>query len=124
MNWLLLSASILAAVTALIHVLLGGREVAAPLLRTELAETVKLTMYACWHLVSAALAVSAVGLLSAASNGGQSGDLAVFVGTLWTLFGLVFLYLSLVLARPRGLFQYPQWTLLLPVGLLALLGSP
>lgn len=123
MNWILLAASIIALATTLIHAFLGGKDIAAPLLRAEVPEAVKLTMYACWHMVTAALGLTSVALLLVATAVVQSNELAQFLGVLWTLFALIFLFVTLVLASPRGLFRYPQWTLLLPVGVLALAGS-
>jgi hypothetical protein len=80
-------------------------------------------MYACWHMVTAALGLTAVALLLLGTATIQSSVLALFLGILWVLFALVFLFVTLVVARPRGLFRFPQWTLLLSVGVFALLGS-
>ncbi|MFN8715863.1 MAG: hypothetical protein ACK50C_02625 [Gemmatimonadaceae bacterium] len=123
MNWLILTSALIAAGTTLIHAFLGGRDVAAPLLRSEVSEEIRLTMYACWHMVTAALGLTAVALLLLGTATIQASVLALFLGILWVLFALVFLFVTLVVARPRGLFRFPQWTLLLPVGVFALLGS-
>lgn len=123
MNWLILTSALIAAGTTLIHAFLGGRDVAAPLLRSEVSEEIRLTMYACWHMVTAALGLTAVALLLLGTATIQSSVLALFLGILWVLFALVFLFVTLVVARPRGLFRFPQWTLLLSVGVFALLGS-
>ena len=123
MNWILLTASVIAMATTLLHAIVGGKEIASPLLRSEIPEEVKLTMYACWHMVTAALGLTSVALLLIATAVFKSSGLAQFLGVLWTLFALVFLFVTLVLASPRGLFRFPQWTLLLPVGILAIAGS-
>jgi energy-converting hydrogenase Eha subunit A len=123
MNWLILTSALIAAGTTLIHAFLGGRDVAAPLLRSEVSEEIRLTMYACWHMVTAALGLTAVALLLLGTATIQASVLALFLGILWVLFALVFLFVTLVVARPRGLFRFPQWTLLLSVGVFALLGS-
>ena len=123
MNWLLISAAVIAAVTTLIHAILGGRDVAGPLLKAQTSEEVKLTMYACWHLVTSALGLSAIALLLAGVGFASDSSIGFFVGALWLAFGLVFLFVTLVIARPSGLFRFPQWVLLLPVGALAIAGS-
>ena len=123
MIWILLTASVIALATTLIHAILGGKDVASPLLRAEIPEEVKLTMYACWHMVTAAMGLTSVALLLVATAVVQSSGLAQFLGILWTLFAIVFLFVTLVLASPRGLFRFPQWALLLPVGVLAIAGS-
>jgi hypothetical protein len=74
-------------------------------------------------MVTAALGLTSVALLLVATSVFQSSGLAQFIGILWTLFAMVFLFVTLVLASPRGLFRFPQWTLLLPVGVLAIAGS-
>ncbi len=124
MNWIWLLSGFLAAATAALHLVAGGRDIARPLITSALNEEVKLTMYACWHLVSASLVVSAltllatgIGLLDTATR-----PLVLFISVLWLLFGVVFLVISLGMARPSGLFRFPQWVLLIPVGVLGILG--
>lgn len=122
MNWLVLASGVLATLTAAIHLVAGGKDVARPLLESSLAEDVKLTLYACWHLVSVALVFSSVALL-ANGIGLMVSDLTVaFISVLWLLFGIVFLAVALWVAQPRGLLRFPQWVLLLPVGALGLWG--
>lgn len=121
-NWFVLSAGILAGITAFIHVIAGGKDVARPLLAGPVDEVVKLTLYACWHLVSVALYLSSIVLLGYGAGFYGSPETVAFVSIMWLLFGAVFLVVTLGLAKPRGLFRFPQWTLLLPVGLLGLWG--
>lgn len=77
-NWLIAAAA-LAALTTLVHLFVGGRQVAKPLLETsEINSLVKFTHYFCWHIVSIALAVMAAGLAYAGlSPGGR--DVAFFM---------------------------------------------
>ena len=122
MNWFIISSGVLAAITAVIHIVAGGKEVAQPLLASSLDQVVKLTMYACWHLVSVALVLSALALLASGSDLITSPPMVAYISALWLLFGLVFLVVTLGVAKPRGLFRFPQWALLIPVGLLGLWG--
>lgn len=124
MNWIWLLSGFLASATAALHLVAGGRDIARPLIASALNEEVKLTMYACWHLVSVSLVMSAltllatgIGLLDAASR-----PLVLFISVLWLLFGVVFLVISLGMARPSGLFRFRQWVLLIPVGVLGIWG--
>ena len=121
-NWLIVSAGILAGATAFIHVVAGGKDVARPLLASSIAEEVKLTLYACWHLVSAALFISSLALLANGVGLYDSPETVAFVSSMWLIFGGVFLVVTLGVAKPRGVFRFPQWALLLPVGLLGLWG--
>jgi hypothetical protein len=124
MNRLLLVASVLAAFTACIHVFVGTAEIASPLLSSSLAPEVSFLLYACWHLVSCALVFSAIALfVSALPRHRQSARLlALFVSWLWLAFGAIFVVVGLVGAHGTLLFKLPQWVLLLPVGILGLLG--
>lgn len=117
--WLALAAA-LAALTTLIHVMLGGREVAAPLLAGDRLHPVpKFTLYYCWHLATIVLAALALAFALAAI-GQASRDLAVFSTVGAGLFGVW----SLVMV---GLFRlriahFPQWALFAPIALCGALG--
>lgn len=106
--WLALAAA-LAAITTLIHVILGGREIATPLLATERLHAVpKFTMYYCWHLVTIMLAALALALGLAATGLG-SRDLAVFAtvgAALFCLWGL-----GMVALFRLRIAHFPQWAL-------------
>ena len=109
MNAWLALAAVLAAVTTLIHAILGGRYVAAPLLATERLHAVpKFTMYYCWHLVTIVLAALALAFGLVATGLG-SRDLALFATAgaglfcLWSL-GMIGLF------RLR-IAHFPQWAL-------------
>jgi len=121
-NWLILSSGVLAAVTAVIHVVAGGKDVARPLLKSSMDDVVKLTLYACWHIVSVSLVLSSLALLASGVGLVNAPSLVAFISTLWLLFGVVFVVVTLGVARPRGLLRLPQWILLLPVGFLGLWG--
>jgi hypothetical protein len=122
MNWPLVISGLLAATTAAVHIAVGGKQIARPLLDSQLDGIVKFTMYACWHLVSVSLALSSATLLASGTGLLTSRELVAFVSVSWLLFGLVFLVVTLAVAKPSGLFRFPQWTLLIPVGLLGLWG--
>jgi len=125
MNRMLLFAGIVAAFTAAIHLFAGTREIHAPLLASALAQPIRLLLYACWHLVSVILALSAAALLWSAMPGNRAaaGALPAFVSLVWLLFGLVFLIVAVVFAGLPAIRMLPQWTLLLPVGILAWIGA-
>lgn len=117
--WLALAAA-LAAATTLIHFVLGGRHVAAPLLATERLHAVpKFTMYYCWHLVTIVLAALALAFGLAAS-GHASRDLALFatVGAalfcLWSL-GMIGLF-------HLRIAHFPQWALFAAITLSGTIG--
>lgn len=117
--WLALAAA-LAAATALIHLVLGGRHVAAPLLAAERLHAVpKFTMYYCWHLVTIVLAALALAFGLVATGLG-SRDLAIFATggaalfCLWSL-GMIGLF------RLR-IAHFPQWVLFAAITLSGAIG--
>jgi len=122
MNRLLVIAALLAAITAAVHIFAGGADVVAPLLASSLAGEPMLTLYAVWHMVSVALAMSAVAFFvgSLPRHAHAARYLVLFISTLWCAFGVVFLVVVAIQPESGWLLKLPQWVLLLPVGLLGL----
>ncbi|MDZ7789049.1 MAG: hypothetical protein U5L08_00860 [Xanthomonadales bacterium] len=85
-------------------------------------DVVKLTMYACWHFVSVALVLSAPASLASGADLITSPPMVAYISALWLLFGVVFLIVTVGVAEPGGLFRFPQWVLVVPVGVLGLWG--
>jgi len=115
---LLLFTGTLAGVVATLHLTLGGREVARPLLAAEaLDPVVRYTSYYCWHLVTIVLYAMAAGFGAAAILPG--GSLLVGFLTIsacaFSLWGFV-----LVAVHSRSFAELPQGLLFLPVAVLGL----
>ncbi|HLL03966.1 MAG TPA: hypothetical protein VK539_25495 [Myxococcaceae bacterium] len=110
--------------TALVHTVAGHFDPVVPFLRTELEATAKATLHACWHMVTVTLFLSALVLLGVGLSPGVAGArlLAAFISGLYVLYSIVFLVIG---ARRFGwrLLRLPQWTLLLPIGVLASVGA-
>lgn len=125
MNRSLVTAALLAAFTAAVHIFAGGADVAGPLLASGLDGEPKLTLYAVWHMASMALAMSAVALFigSLPRHAHAARYLVLFVSALWCAFGIVFLAVVAIQPESGWLFRLPQWVLLLPVGFLGLWGA-
>jgi len=125
MNKLLLSAAILAAITTAVHAFVGGNDVAAPLLASQLGEEPRLTLYAVWHMATVALGLSAlaffVGALPRYAAGSRS--MVQFASVLWLAFGAVFVVVAATQPGSGLFFKLPQWVLLVPVGLLGWRGA-
>lgn len=124
MNRTLLLAALLAAFTAAVHVFVGTPEIKGPLLQSALPQEVRLLLYACWHLVSVTLTLSAAALFVSArpSRTPPPHHTVKLVSCLWLCFGLVFIVVALLYSGPPMLLELPQWALLLPVGALGLWG--
>lgn len=118
MDWLLIVAGVLALLTTIIHIFVGGNGAAKPLLASSLADGAKYALYACWHFVSGFFVLSTLVLFLEGFGSLEEPGVIVGVSSLWVLFGLVFLFISLWVNNIEGVFKLPQWVLLLPVGIL------
>ena len=120
MNAWLALATLLAAATTLIHAILGGREIATPLLAAERLHAVpKFTLYYCWHLVTIILAGQALAFTLAASRH-ASRDLAIFATAGAGLFAAWSLgMIGGFRLRPA---HFPQWALFTPMTACGALG--
>lgn len=118
-------AAALAGLTAGVHVFIGTPEIQEPLLRSQLPREIALLLYACWHLVSVTLCLSSAALALAARRPTNPSmiPLVRFVGASWTGFGLTFIVVALAMSGTDMALKLPQWTLLLPVGILCAIGS-
>jgi hypothetical protein len=126
MNRPLLAATLLATFTALLHTFAGTPQIEGPLLQSGLASEVSLLLLACWHLVTAALAISALALglaLRPSAPWAPARATVQLVSYLWLSFGAVFILVDLMYVGPAMLLKLPQWVLLLPVGALGLWGA-
>lgn len=115
-DWPLWVAAALSFLWFGIHLILGGREVAAPLRKTpDLPDLVKAVAWMCWHFVSVALALLAVFFAAAAMF-----DLP---GLIWAGLALSVGF-SIVGIGAAPLFgvsysQMPQGFLFVPIAVLA-----
>ncbi|WGG52852.1 hypothetical protein [Rugamonas sp. DEMB1] len=124
MNRPLLAATLLATFTALLHTFVGTPEIEGPLLQSGLPSEVSLLLLACWHLVTAALVISALALgLALRPTAAWARATVRLVSYLWLSFGTVFVLVDLIYVGPAMLLRLPQWVLLLPVGALGLWGA-
>ena len=119
MNTPLLAGAVLSLATWAIHLVLGGRDIARPLLEANLAPVPKLTAYYCWHLVTIVLfAMSGAYAYAAWVPGGR--DVAILVTGLSVAFaawsGL------LVASRHPHPLELPQWILFLGIAATAAYG--
>ena len=123
MNFFMLIGGLLALFTAAVHLIGGGREIAKPLLTNEaLPEPVKLTMYACWHFVSIFLLISGVVLCTGSFTICFSDQIFMAIALMYFIMSGMFLVITIFVTENKGLFTYPQWTLLLPIGIFCTLG--
>ncbi len=121
--WYLI-AGILAFSVCLLHIFLGGKEAARPLLNTTALNSVaKYTNYYCWHMVS--ITIAALGIMFICSGlMPQAYPLAYFATILAGLFSVWNLTLYFAKRKEfRVWYALPQWLLFLPIAVFGLIGG-
>ena len=123
-NRVLFSSALLSMFTASVHTIGGTYEIHVPLLNSTMPEPISLLLYACWHLVTVTLILSAMALFWCSRNNRAQANFAlpIFIAILWISFGLVFIFIALYFSGIQALIILPQWILLIPIGSLILFG--
>lgn len=109
MNIYLILAGLIAAATALFHVVAGGARVVRPVLASnDINDTVKAVVYGCWHAFTLLYLVAAAGFLWASVDPG-----ARMLAQVFTLAAAGLSLLSaLVIVRFKQRFRrLPHWLL-------------
>jgi len=121
LNRPLLSAAALMTLTVLIHAFVGGPEVYAPVRVSALEPVALSVMSVVWHVITAILALMAVGLFWLARHRCQ--PLEVMLIAIQICFAAVFIGYGIV--DLGNLTQMPQWIIfLVGPGLMLLAGQP
>ncbi len=125
LNRALVAACAIAAATFVIHVVGGGASVWRRVAESALADEPRLVSLAVWHMSSVAMGLSivALGLGSLPRLARRSHYLVIFVSVMWVGFGLCFVGVALTTSVDSAFFKLPQPVLLLPVGVLGLIGA-
>jgi hypothetical protein len=113
-------AAVLAIVTALAHALLGGREILRPVLASSLSREVRHVVEVVWHMLTWHLVLLGAAFAAAAFSPGAAWVAWVTVWGGVTCLGYAALFLGFALARFGDVRRLPQWTLFLPMGVLAM----
>ena len=117
--WFFVAASCLCAIWLAVHLVLGGRDIARPLLdTTALSPVVRDTHYLCWHFTSVAIGcMSGFFGWAAATMSPQPAIAGTILAAAFTVSGI-----GLVLMRGGRFAELPQGWLFLPVTVLGLTG--
>lgn len=101
-----LSASILMALTAAVHVFAGGPEIMGPVYDASLSPDLRAVLHVVWHGITAFLACSALALLWLVRHP-QERALAVFISAVQLLFAALFLGIGVI--ELGEVWTMPQW---------------
>ena len=120
-NKLISTAAGFALVSFLVHTIVGGHETQAPLFASDLPQVTKVIFYVCWHIVTTTLLAS-TWILFRLRRAEPTEPVRMVLRTLgisWAVFGLLFPCVACWVGGPGMMLQFPQVTLLLPVGVLS-----
>lgn len=116
----LAAALLLAMAMTLIHVFIGGRLIAGPLLESELETLPRLTLYLCWHGITVILAGMAL-LCADALYWRRKADSAYVVAMLAAAFAVI--GGALIARFDLSLLTLPQWIVFAPMSAAAFAGA-
>ena len=120
MTWSFAAAAVLSFLTLCVHLFLGGRDVARPVLAArELDPVAKYTSYYCWHLVSMVLAAMTAAYAWAAFVP-HAREAAVLVTALAA--GFAVWSAALAVWKRQRFTVLPQWILFAPIAILGVVG--
>lgn len=123
MDFPILFAGGLSAIWCLVHIFMGGPQVARPLLAaTDLEKSAKYVAYYCWHLVSISLGMMSLLFLWPALWGG-SNDLAILGTVMAALFAMWGIGLGQFSKSDLRFAELPQGWLFVRVAILGVWGS-
>ncbi|WP_341224984.1 hypothetical protein [uncultured Arcticibacterium sp.] len=119
-NYYLLVAGTLNALTAILHLIGGQLDLVNPMLESGLSKSVKTQLLSVWHMVTIVLFATTLLYFLYAKNKIRrfNPKLISFISYLYILFSFSFIISSFF----QNVFT-EQWILLLPIGILGLVGS-
>jgi hypothetical protein len=118
------ASSIMAGITACIHFFIGTNEIMSPIFNSEISQSNKILLLACWHLVTVTLFMSCYSLYKLSKMGNsQNVNFSIKqISGMWIAFGAIFIVLSVYYSGFKMLLDLPQWILLIPTGSVGLSG--
>ncbi|MEL6111885.1 MAG: hypothetical protein AAFR20_03685 [Pseudomonadota bacterium] len=120
MNIWFVGAGILGILVMLIHLFLGGREIARPTLNDgDMPSVVRYTNYFCWHLVTLSLGLMSAGFFYSAF---PQTPVAPAVAALLFASAAAFLCLGVNFRFSLKQAHHPQWLLFLPIAAAGAIG--
>lgn len=115
--WLI--AGILNSVTALIHTIGGQFDLVNPLTASNLTTEQKGQWFGGWHIITITLFLTSYILIKNVYKPNQNERATIkYIGLAYILFSVPFMLSSLM-----NQLLIPQWILLLPIGLLTIIGN-
>ncbi|MBM3217025.1 hypothetical protein FJZ36_19190 [Candidatus Poribacteria bacterium] len=106
------------------HLIFGIKWYVKPILDSNADAVPRTVMHAVFHYMTVVMLVSAGALVIYAHDlMAVSPQVALFIGLIYLLCGIAQIVLVLAAAGPKGLVAMFQWTMFLPIGVLAILAA-
>lgn len=123
MNTWVFAAGIVSIFTSIVHIFAGQVDPVKPFLKSNLPDIPKATLLGCWHIVSTILVTSGF-VLSYIGwfNLGLYQNIVIGISISFVIFSCVFITVGWYFFKYHTFVKLPQWTLLLPIGVLGLVG--
>ncbi len=104
------------------HIVFGMPWYLRPILNSDAEAIPKTVLHAVFHYMTAVMLMSAIALIVFSHDlFAISPDVIRFIGIAYILFGLIQIFLVIISSGFMSLTKIFQWTLFLPIGVLALL---
>jgi hypothetical protein len=123
-NIWIFSAGIIGLLTAVVHIFAGQVDPVRPFLKSDLPDIPKATLLACWHIVSVTLFICGLALTYIGwFNLDVFLNLVLSISIAFVIFSLVFVAVGWHFFGLQTFIKLPQWVLLLPIGVLGVIGA-
>ncbi|WP_206486538.1 hypothetical protein [Thalassotalea sp. G2M2-11] len=123
MNTWVFAAGIVGIFTSLVHIFAGQVDPVKPFLKSDLPDIPKATLLGCWHMVSAILVISGFSLAYIGwFDLGSYHNIVIGISISFVIFSFVFIAVGWYFFKFQTFIKLPQWVLLLPIGVLSLVG--
>jgi len=112
-------AAILNLLTAVVHTIGGQLDLVNPLLKSNLTEQAKTEWLGAWHMITIFLFATTYYLIKCSFLKNQNPNIGVIksIGIMYILISIPFIISSIIMQCFA-----PQWIVLLPIGIMSLLG--
>jgi len=122
MRWLFLVAGVLCLVTGVLHAVMGGIETLNPIMASKVDMSVRAAIMIIWHAITAMFALSMLAFFWAfAVDRQKARPIGFLLGSFYLIFAGLSAGLSLLWFEDPMVL--PQWTLLAPIGIFALIAT-
>ena len=126
MDWYIIIAGIIAAMTTIGHFVVGSKEFLRPMLEASFDQVSKKVMHCVFHYVSTFLILSSVTLLLIGSgilSGAGTEAVINFIGLNYVIFAIWQIVIAITSGIQNGIFKLFQWIFFVLIALFSFMGT-